>query len=408
MKLWNRNFSIVAIGSFISALGSAAAGIGFGILIYTQTGSPLNLAIFTIANIIPRVITNFLIGPFVDRTSRKKIIVTIDYIYTVLFALIAIVLFQGYFNVLVFTLVGSFFAIFDTTYQTAFMSLFPEVIPEGNHSKAYSISSLIWPISAAIMAPIAAYMIENFQFGVALLMAFNAVTFLVTATIELGIQIKETLNTKKSSRMQFIEDIKEGLKYYKVEKGILGIGILFSAFAFVYAAHDLLRMPYFVNSDTLTLQHFSFIISAGAIGRMIGGAIHYAFKYPTSKKFLIAVSVYITVEIMSATLLYMPYYLMITFSFIVGLLSVTSFNIRMSATQTYIPSHIRGRINSTQTLLWNIGTILGCIVIGLVAEYSTLDYRLILLLVSGVSLSAIFLIPVRMKEEFKKIYNRDV
>jgi DHA3 family macrolide efflux protein-like MFS transporter len=408
MKLWTRNFSIVAIGSFISALGSAAAGIGFGILIYTQTGSPLNLAIFTIANIIPRVITNFLIGPFVDRNSRKKIIVTIDYTYMVLFAIVAFILFQGYFNVLMFTLVGSFFAILDTIYQTAFMSLFPEVISEGNYSKAYSISSLIWPISAAIMAPIAAYMIENFIFGVAILMAFNAVTFMITATIELGIKIKEKLNTKKNSRLQFIDDIKEGFKYYKVEKGILGIGILFSAFAFVYAAQDLLRMPYFVNSDTLTLQHFSFIISAGAIGRMIGGAIHYAFKYPANKKFLIAVSVYITVEIMSATLLYMPYFLMVTFSFIVGLLSVTSFNIRMTATQTYIPSHIRGRINSTQTLLWNIGTILGCIVIGLVAEYSSLDYRLILLLVSVVSLSAIFLIPIRMKEEFKKIYNKDV
>lgn len=408
MKLWTKNFSIVAIGSFISALGSASAGIGFGILIYTETKSPLNLAIFTIANIIPRVITNFLVGPFVDRNSRKKIIVTIDYIYMALFSIIALVLFQGYFNVLVFTLVGSVFAILDTLYQTAFMSLFPEVISEGNHSKAYSISSLIWPISAAIMAPIAAYFIENFTFGVAILMSFNAITFLVTATIELGIRLEEKLNTKKTTRLQFIEDIKEGIKYYKVEKGILGIGILFSAFAFVYAAQDLLRMPYFVNSETLTLQHFSFIISAGAIGRMVGGVIHYAFKYPASKKFLIAVSVYITVEILSGTMLFMPYPVMIAFSFIVGLLSVTSFNIRMTATQLYIPSHMRGRINSTQTLLWNIGTILGCLIIGVIATYSTIDYRLILLGVTSVSLGAVFLIPIRMKEEFKKIYNRDV
>lgn len=408
MKLWTKNFSIVAIGSFISALGSASAGIGFGILIYTETKSPLNLAIFTIANIIPRVITNFLVGPFVDRNSRKKIIVTIDYIYAILFSIIALVLFQGYFNVLVFTIVGSVFAILDTLYQTAFMSLFPEVISEGNHSKAYSISSLIWPISAAIMAPIAAYFIENFTFGVAILMSFNAITFLVTATIELGINLEEKLNTKKTTRLQFIEDIKEGIKYYKVEKGILGIGILFSAFAFVYAAQDLLRMPYFVNSETLTLQHFSFIISAGAIGRMIGGVIHYAFKYPASKKFLIAVSVYITVEILSGTMLFMPYPVMVAFSFIVGLLSVTSFNIRMTATQLYIPSHMRGRINSTQTLLWNIGTILGCLIIGFIATYSTIDYRLILLGVTSVSLGAVFLIPIRMKEEFKKIYNRDV
>jgi len=141
---------------------------------------------------------------------------------------------------------------------------------------------------------------------------------------------------------------------------------------------------------------------------MIGGIIHYIFKYPTAKKYLIAVCVYITVEVLGATLLYMPYVVMVAVSFIVGLLSVTSFNIRMSATQTYLPSHIRGRVNSTQQMLWNIGTILGVVTIGLVAEYSGLEYRFIIMLASVVSLSAIFLIPVRMKDEFKKIYNVDV
>ncbi|MDD5293079.1 MAG: MFS transporter, partial [Candidatus Izemoplasmatales bacterium] len=168
MKLWNRNFSIVTIGSFISAFGSAAAGIAFGILIYKETGSPLTLALFTIANIIPRVVTNFIVGPFVDRHSRKKIIVTIDFFCAFLFAIISIILFQGYFNVLVFTIVAAGFGVIDTLYQVAFMSLFPEVISPGLHSKAYSISSLIWPISAAVMAPVAAYFIENFVHGVAL------------------------------------------------------------------------------------------------------------------------------------------------------------------------------------------------------------------------------------------------
>jgi MFS family permease len=408
-KLWNRNFSILTIGSFISAFGSAAAGIAFGILIYKQTGSPLTLALFTIANIIPRMITSIFVGPFVDRNSRVKMIYRIDYFYSIFFSLVALILFTGYFNVWVFTIIAAFFGIVDTIYQIAFTSLFPEVITQGNHSKAYSISSLIWPISAAIMAPIATFLIENFEFGVAILMVFNALTFVITATIETQIKLEEKLNTKKvHSKITFIEDIKEGLHYYKLEKGILGIGVLFAAFSFVYAASDLLRMPYFVNHPTLTLQNFSLLISASAIGRMVGGIIHYIFKYPTAKKYLIAVSVYITVEVLGATLLYMPYIMMVVVSFIVGLLSVTSFNIRMSATQTYLPSHIRGRVNSTQQMLWNIGTILGTLTIGLIAEYSGLEYRLIILLASVVSLSAIFIFPIGMKNEFKKIYNVDV
>ena len=162
------------------------------------------------------------------------------------------------------------------------------------------------------------------------------------------------------------------------------------------------------QEEIMSIQHFSFIISASSVGRILGGIIHYTFKYPPHKRYLIAVSVYFTVEFLSATMLYMPYVLMVTFSFIVGLLSVTSFNIRMTATQVYIPTQLRGRVNSTQNLLWNIGAIIGALVTGLFAEFTTFDYRFIMLLTAIVSISAILLVPVRMNHEFKKIYNADI
>jgi hypothetical protein len=251
-KLWNRNFTILTIGSFVSALGSAAASVAFGILIYLETESPLILAIFSVVNIVPRMITNFLVGPFVDRNSRVKIIYVIDFFYFVFFTFLSIILFQGYFNIVVFTILGGGIGVVDTVYQIAYMSLFPEVITGKNHSKAYSISSLIWPISAAIMAPIAAYFIDNFVFGVAILMSFNAVTFLVTAIMETTIKVDEELNTNEPIRFQFIIDLKEGFKYYKHERGILGIALLFMVFSFVYSISDLLRMPFFVEHEVFT------------------------------------------------------------------------------------------------------------------------------------------------------------
>ena len=220
------------------------------------------------------------------------------------------------------------------------------------------------------MAPIAAFMIETYVFGIAILMAFNAITHFLAASVESTMRLEEILNQKEVKGFQFIEDLKEGFHYYRLEKGIFGIAILFAAFSFVYASQDLLRMPYFISSDVYTIQHFSFIISASSVGRILGGIIHYTFKYPPHKRYLIAVSVYFTVEFLSATMLYMPYVLMVTFSFIVGLLSVTSFNIRMTATQVYIPTQLQGRVNSTQNLLWNIGAIIGALVTGLFAAWS--------------------------------------
>lgn len=407
MKLWNKNFTVVILGSFISALGSAAAGLGFGFIIFVKTGSPLQLAIFTLANIIPRIVTNFIVGPIIDRNSRKKIIVVIDYFYAILFALFAYILFKDYFDVVTFTLLAAIVGIIDTFYQTSFMSMFPETVPKGEHSKAYSLASLIWPISAAIMAPITAFLIDNYAYGIAILMMFNAITFFITASMETTIKLKETLNTTKAMGFQFMEDIKAGLNYYKVEKGIMGIAILFASFSFVYAGSDLLRMPYFINHNILTLSNFSFLVSANALGRIIGGLIHYLFKYPPKHRFLIAIIVYFTVEVLAATQLFFPYIIMVVISFIIGLLASTSFNIRMTATQTYIPSEMRGRVNSAQQLLWNLGAILGTIIIGVVAEFTNLNYRIIILGMSIVSITTIFLVPLRMHTEFKNIYNND-
>jgi MFS family permease len=408
IRLWTKNFTILTLGSIVSAFGNAAAGIAFGILIYTKTGSPLTLAMFTVANIVPRLITNIVAGPFVDRHSRAKTIVSLDYLVGVLFTAVGLILWTGYFDVLVFTIVAAFFGIIDTVYQIAFMSLYPDVIPPGQHAKAYSISSLIWPISAAAMAPVAAYFIENFTRGVSYLMLFNAATFFVTATIELGIRVDEKLNRSSTQKGKFVADLKQGIAYYKREKGILGIACLFAAFSFVYASHDLLRMPFFVSHPVYTIQQFSFLITASSIGRVLGGIVHYVVKYPAKKKLAIAIAVYFTVEIGSATMLFMPYALMIATSFLIGLLSVTSFNIRMTATQTYIPADMRGRVNSVQALTWNFGAILGAVLTGLVAQYSGLEYRVILVLVAVVSLSAIVLFPLRQRREFAKIYNVEI
>ncbi len=406
-KLWNRNFTILTLGSFISALGSACAGIGFGFLVYRETGSPLTLALFTVANIVPRMITAFLAGPFVDRHSRAKIIYTLDFISATSFTIVAVLLFTGFFNVVVFTALAALFGIIDTIYQLAFMSLFPDTIPDGQFSKAYSLSSLIWPLTAAVMSPIAAYMIDTYVHGIAILMAFNAATYLVAALFETTMRITEKLNDKPIARFQFVADMREGFRYYRTEKGLLGIGLLFMFFSIAWAAHDMLVMPWFVNHATFTLQHYSFLITANSVGRIVGGIAHYTFTYPAKKRLLIAVTVYFSIEVLSASMLFMPYAVMVAMSLVSGLLAVTSFNIRMSATQAYLPPAMRGRINSAQGLLSNIGTIAGCLAVGVIAQYSGLNYRIILLCVAAVSISAIFLFPIRMRKAFRAIYNAE-
>jgi predicted MFS family arabinose efflux permease len=139
---------------------------------------------------------------------------------------------------------------------------------------------------------------------------------------------------------------------------------------FASSALQTLMLPLFRNNsemfshipfDVVTL--YTFVAGCGVLGRLIGGAVHYWFKYPVHKKFLIAISVYTTVTILEAVDLYLPVYVMMISMFIEGILGVTSYNIRISATQSYVPDTIRGRFNGAFQMLCSVGTIVGQLII---------------------------------------------
>lgn len=122
-----------------------------------------------------------------------------------------------------------------------------------------------------------------------------------------------------------------------------------------------------INIDVVTL--FTFVTGFGVIGRLIGGVIHYKFKYPVNKKFIIAITVYLAISIIEGIQLFLPVNLMMLCFFITVIMGVTSYNIRISATQSYVPDEKRGRFNGIFNMICAEGGILGQLLGGGMAEF---------------------------------------
>ena len=75
MQLWNMNFIIITIGTFISITGGTAMSLALSILIFDQTSSTWLSAIYTVISLLPNLALPFLIAPFVDHSNPKKLIV---------------------------------------------------------------------------------------------------------------------------------------------------------------------------------------------------------------------------------------------------------------------------------------------------------------------------------------------
>ena len=282
------------------------------------------------------------------------------------------------------------------------------LISEGNYTRAYSIESLIYPLSTAIMVPIAGLCYRTI--GLAPLFLFNAVTFLIAAIAETQIKTIETHITETKERFhgsQLVKDMKEGFAYLRRERGLNAIVWYFFVLMLAGAICSTLTLPYFKSLTAVDgVMQYSFVMGANTIGRLIGGSAQYFFHYPAQKKYHIALFVYIAISFLDGAYLFFPFWVMLLFMFVEGLLGVTSYNIRISSTQNYLPDGMRGRFNGLFQMLSILGTIIGQLIAGAIGDL--LPIRWVVAGSMAITVIAVFLFIVPNAEHVKKIYNVNV
>lgn len=432
-KLWTRNFTIITIGSLISYLGNSISSFAMALLVFNKTDSTLSLALVAIVSTLPSLFTSTITGTFLDRVSRKKVIYMLDFLSATLFIGVALITYFDLYNFFVYLGISFIFGFINSIYAVAYDSFYPTLINKGCFSKAYAVSTLLWPIATTVAYPFTALIHAKMGVtGIALLFAINSLTFYIAAIFEASIKVVEehlipdatfatanesTANGEvpqipikkpvKKKKTSWSEDFKKGLAYVSKEKGLLAIMSYFFFTMMFGAALSLLMYPFFERSSIYTTVDYSLVVVASTIGRVVGAAIHYAFKLPPSKKTFIAICVYFTITLLDMFVLYMPFLpLFFMFQFLVGLFSVTSYNIRISGTQNYVPNRIRGRFNGVFSLVIAVGTIIGQLAAGFLGDIIDIHY-----IVSGamvLNIIAILVIVVPRRNDIKQVYNCDL
>ncbi|MEA4913357.1 MAG: MFS transporter [Christensenella sp.] len=407
-NLWTRDFTILTLGTVVSMLGNAVAGFAIGLLVLDKTDSVLLYALFMTCYSLPRIVLPMVAGPYLDRFSRKRVIYTLDFISAALYAVFFVLLLKGFFNYTAYLLISMLMGAIDGVYSVAYDSFYPTLISEGNFTRAYSVSSLIYPLSSAIMVPIAGICYKTI--GLAPLFLFNAVTFLIAAIAETQIRAIETHIRETSERFngsRFMLDLKDGIAYLKRERGLNAITWFFFVMMLVSSVCMTLALPYFKSLKGIDgVMQYTFVMGANTIGRLIGGGVHYFFRYPAHKKYSIALFVYIFISFIDGAYLFFPFWAMLIFMLVEGMLGVTSYNIRISSTQNYLPDEMRGRFNGLFQMFTIIGTILGQLIAGAIGDLFPI--RWIIAVSMMITVLMVFVIIVPNGEHVKKIYNVNV
>ncbi|MBO4835338.1 MAG: MFS transporter [Lachnospiraceae bacterium] len=407
--LWTRDFTIITIGSVVSMFGNAMAGFAMSLMVLDISESTLLYAIFIAAFTIPQLFMPLISGAFLDRFSRKKTIYTLDFVSAFLDILMAVILFTGWFSFPVFIIYCLVIGTIQSTYMVAYESFYPLLISEGNYQKAYSIASVLETMSA-VMVPVSTFLYG--KIGLAPLLIVNGVCFFIAAVMETQIKAEEHyIEKQKETRAegtraakQILLDMKEGFQYFAAEKGLLAIAAYFVISSVCGGVSEVIVLPYFKSTFENGQYWYIFVMAFMLAGRAIGGFIHYKIKIPAKHRYLIAFVVYIVISVCEGFYLFFPFPVMMALCFIIGIGGVTSYTIRISATQSYVPDEKKGRFNGAFNMLMTVGMLIGEFAAGALSK--VVSERIILM--SAMLLCAVcaVLFIGGGRKHVAKIYNR--
>lgn len=245
------------------------------------------------------------------------------------------------------------------------------------------------------------------------MLGINAVTFLIAAIMETRIRAdeeyietqKETRDENKGTARQMFADIKEGFIYLTGEKGLLAIAIYFTFSSFAGGASSVITLPYFKGTFDNGEYIYMIVWGMALVGRALGGAIHYKVKLPINRKYAIALTVYMATSLIEGWYLYMPVSVMMAMCFTTGILGVTSYTIRVSATQSYVPDERKGRFNGAFNMLNTVGSLSGELLAGVLTV--VLKERVVLTVFMMINALAAVIFVGGRKKHIAPIYNTE-
>ena len=398
--LWTSNFRKMFVGWILSALGGIGFQAAFGLVVFDNTQSTLLSGTFVALSLIPSVLLPLIIAPYIDRQNPLKVLLKNEKILLGVFviAFIYVSLFSfNYFFYLVFSLVIACLGVMS---DLATQSLSATLMPKELMSKGYAILSAISPLTSFVITPLA--IIIYSKFGMPLIFLMYIILTGLDIIIESRIELDDLDTTHQENSASLFNDIKGSFAYFNENKDIKFVFIFFALVMFSSGTSQLIY-PYFQSNPNLSVEAFAMFSSLSAIGYLFGAIFHYFIEIPRKLRFTSAIIIYLIYITLESSLLLVSLPLMYIFKVIMGVLGMNSANIRNSAVQSKLEPAYRAKMNAFFSILIGLGTMLGNMVFGYLAEFIAIP--LVVIISQSFYLLAVLLILLPNKNIIKPLYN---
>ena len=382
---WSAGYYQLLFGLGVSQLGNWIYLIALNVYIWQLTESPAAVALLYIIGPAVRIASGFFVGSYIDRWDKKKIVVASDVARGVIVCMMpfATDVWLIYLLVVLTNLAGTFFGPSSTYLITKIVRDEDKQRFNAVHSTLNSGSFMIGPALGGAILAISST-------GVA--MWINGLTFFICAAV---LAMLPALHSKDAAPVKVLtfnmikEDWHVTLHYAKQIR-------LFSRFVFVYSVAmmicfslDSQEMAFLLDHLRISETLYGITVGVTGIGAVLGGfaATYYANKW--------SVTSYVKVGFFLTAVCYLVFYASNTYS--IAVISFTLLGVFMAfchsgyATlyQTTIDPDVMGRFGSMINLIQGVLQISFTLIIGLLAQWFSIQFAAVLFGSLGVILTAV-------------------
>ena len=352
-KLFNRDFTLVAIGQLISLFGNAILRFALALYVLDATGSAAVFGTVTAIAVIPTILLSPFGGILSDRVNRRNIMVSLDFATAALALGLGLLLSEEN-AVALITVTLLLLSVIQACYTPSVNSSVPLLQAEGNLVKANAVVSQV-SMLANLIGPVLGGVLYGL-FGAMPIILVSGVCFFLSAVLELFIHIPFQPLDAKTGILQIVkDDLRESIRFMTREQpDILRITLMIAVYSLFVVSTITVGLPYMVRtvlglSSQLYGAAEGLMAAAGIAGGIASGFL--AGRLKTGRLYwLLVLSGAALVPVGAAFLLDcgpMTCYIVITICIMAMQLLIALFSIFMlSLAQSRTPSHLLGKMTA--------------------------------------------------------------
>lgn len=390
---WSKHYVYLLAGLGVSQLGNWVYLIALNVMIWNLTHSPAAVAGLYIIGPLVRIICNFFVGSYIDRWNKKKTVITTDLIRGFFVCLMPFVD-QLW---LIYALVGAT-NVASTFFGPSSTYLISVHVQEEHKQRFNALHSTLNSGSFMVGPALAGLILATFSTSVA--MWVNGVTFFICAYLLSLLPSENKTNTSQSSKITLLtikEDWQMTITYAKKLHNFTRLIVIYSIALMIAFALDSQEMTFLLAHLEISESLYGITVTVAGIGAIVSGLLATAF----AKTF--SVMVYLKIGFFLSMLSYLGFYL--ANSYIIAVICFVTLGIFMAFSntgfatlyQSTIHPDVMGRFSSMLNLIQSILQVLFTVVIGLLAEWFSLQWTAVIF-ASFAVLLAVGISSISLKE----------